>query len=63
MNNLGPIWPKIMKSDNSASALSNFLKTLQYDIEQKEHKRDLIMGKSLSTFPKALRPLFYLCCP
>ena len=60
---LGLLWPKIMKSYISASTLSIFSKTLQYDIEQWVNKSDLTMYNSLSTFQKAPCHLFYLCGP
>ena len=63
---LALLWPKIMKSYISASTLSIFSKTLQYDIEQWVNKSDLTMYNSLSTFQKALVlecHLFYLCGP
>ena len=60
---LGLLWAKIMKSYISASTLSIFSKTLQYDIEQWVNKSDLTMYNSLSTFQKAPCHLFYLCGP
>ena len=41
---LALLWPKIMKSYISASTLSIFSKTLQYDIKQEVNKSDLTMS-------------------